>query len=94
MEALLNFIFIIIVIYLVFRLLGRYVLPYLVKRYVNKAKKNFYEKQQANRDNDYDKSKEGEVNIKYKKNQKSKSSKDELGDYIDFEEVEDDNSDK
>jgi hypothetical protein len=58
---------------------------------VNKARKNFYSQQQNYQSKEQESQKEGEVNIKYNKQKKSKSEKDKLGDYVDFEEIKEDN---
>jgi len=86
-----KFLFFIGIIYLILRFIGRYVFPFLIKRFVNKAQKNFYSQQQAHNNNSQQDQKEGEVNIKYNKQNQSKSDKDKLGDYVDFEEIKEDN---
>ena len=84
MKALL----IILLIYLVFRLFTRTLLPYFVKNYVKKAQEKFYQ-QNSNIDPEEAKKTEGEVKVKSRpKNQAG--NKNELGDYVDFEEVEED----
>lgn len=85
-----KFLFFVGIIYLIFRFIGRYVFPFLIKRFVKKAQKNFYSQHQ-NYNNSQQAQKEGEVNIKYNKQKQSKRDKDKLGDYVDFEEVKEDN---
>lgn len=85
--TLFRFFIIIIVIYLVFRVLVRYLLPYLVRRYIEKQKEKFYNSgpfadYNANRQQ----SKEGEINI-HKKPQQNQS-KEKIGEYVDFEDIE------
>ncbi len=76
----------ILFVYLFFRIFTRILLPFFAKRYVKKAQERFYE-QNPHIDPDEAKRREGEVNIKSRpQNQSAK--KDELGDYVDFEEVE------
>lgn len=82
-----KFLLVILLIYLVFRFVTRTLLPYFVKRYVNKAQQNFYQ-QNPNTDPQEAKRKEGEVNIK-EKPQSSGRKKEALGDYVDFEELDD-----
>ena len=86
---LLQFIFLVVLIYLVFRMLGRYVFPALVKRYINKQKEAYYKAHpEANPDG-----KEGEINIRRPSDRKQKVNAD-AAEYIDYEEVENsDNND-
>ena len=84
MKALL----IILFIYLIFRFFTRTLLPYFAKSYVKKAQEKFYQLN-PNINPEEAKRREGEVNIKSKPSPKA-SQKEELGDYVDFEEVEED----
>ncbi len=79
---------IILLIYLFFRLLTRTLFPFLARNYVKKAQEKFYQ-QNPNISPEEAKRKEGEVNIKTKPTPKA-TQKEALGDYVDFEEVEDD----
>ncbi len=80
-----KFLLIVLFIYLGFRIFTRTILPYFVKRYVHKAQEKFYN-QNPDVNPDDAKRKEGEVNVKSRpQNQNRKT--DELGDYVDFEEV-------
>lgn len=82
---------ILMLLYYGFRLIVRTVLPYFAKRWVKKAQDNF-QQQQGFTDPEEAKRHEGEVKFT-SQNTDSKSSakkKDELGDYIEFEEVTDD----
>ena len=78
---------IIFFIYLFFRILVRYILPWLVLRYVNKSKEEFY------RDNpqysERQQKKEGEMTISIKRTSQGKPNSDKIGDYTDFEEIKD-----
>ncbi len=87
-----KFLIIIILLYVFFRLLGRYILPWLVKRYVKKAQKDFFQRNPGAEPEykDRQKRKEGEVNVKSGPHSAKKGSNDDkLGDYVDFEEVDD-----
>jgi hypothetical protein len=84
MEGALRFIFILIVIYYSFKVVGRWVLPYLIKRYMNRFQKKFFE-QNPNLDPNFKTKEEGEVKIKYPN--KTKTESDSIGDYVDYEEV-------
>jgi len=79
---------IILLIYLFFRFFTRTILPYFAKSYVKKAQEKFYQ-QNPNISPEEAKKREGEVNIKSKPNTQT-THKEELGDYVDFEEVEED----
>lgn len=81
MGALFNFILTVFIIVLLFRFFFFYVLPWLLKRKIEKMQSQFNQRtQQDNR-------KEGEVHVD--KSQKTVSSvdKDEVGEYVDYEEV-------
>jgi len=79
---------IILLIYLFFRLLTRTLFPFLARNYVKKAQEKFYQ-QNPHINPEEAKKREGEVKIKSKPKTQSKS-KEELGDYVDFEEIEED----
>jgi len=88
---LLRTIAIIFLIYYGFRFLSRYVFPFLLKRWVNKKMGEFQNQtQQQFKDEkkvkDYVKEHEGEVKIKA--GQTSKTETDNIGDFVDYEEVE------
>jgi len=76
---------IILLIYLFFRLLTRTLFPFLARNYVKKAQEKFYQ-QNPNINPEEAKRQEGEVKVKSRP-QKTTAKKDELGDYVDFEEV-------
>lgn len=89
--GLLRTILIIAAFYYGFKLLSRYVFPWLLKRWVNKkmgqfqnqANSQFQDQQKAK---DFAKNREGEVKIKSRGNQ-DKSESDGMGDFVDYEEV-------
>ncbi len=74
-----------------FRLLARYVFPWLLKRWMkkkmgqfqNQGNTQFQERQQAQ---EFAKEHEGEVKIKSRGN-KTKSETGDMGDFVDYEEV-------
>ena len=92
---LLRTIAIIFIIYYGFRLLSRYVFPFLLKRWVNKKMGQFHSDSYRNQTQsqfndekkakDYVKQHEGEVKIKT--NKSSKTETDGIGDFVDYEEV-------
>jgi uncharacterized protein DUF4834 len=81
----LNFIFIIFIIYLIVVAFFRYVLPFLLKRYVRKMQDSF-----NGNANPKTKSSEKEgIHIEYDSAKKGHKKDDELGEYVDYEDVED-----
>lgn len=87
----LKFLFFIVIIYLFFRFLGRYILPWLIKRYIKKTKKKFYQ-QNFGADPGFQKKQkksEGKINIKTGKKKKKDKRDDGLGEYVDYEEIDD-----
>ncbi|MBI9035404.1 MAG: hypothetical protein JEZ03_13135 [Bacteroidales bacterium] len=66
-------------IYYIVKIFSRFFLKYLIKKHQNQ-----YDNQNA----DHQSNKEGDVSIKFDKNQKNLS--DEIGEYIDYEDIKDD----
>ncbi len=85
MIGLFRFLFWFFLISYILRILGRYIFPILLKRYINKKQSQF--NQQFNPQNS-PLDKEGEVSIKTKP-KKSKNDTNDMGEYVDFEEVDD-----
>ncbi|MDX9942898.1 MAG: hypothetical protein RBS53_11830 [Bacteroidales bacterium] len=77
----------IIIIYLVFRVLTTYVFPWLVKRYIERAKKKFYSDNPQFREKQ--EKKKGDMTITYKEEQDQPDT-DKLGEYTDFEDIKED----
>ncbi len=75
---------IIFLTYFFFKYTIRLLAPFLIKRFANKMQDKF--KQEFNQQYKNNDSKEGEVTIENKK-KSSNSKTDKVGDYIDFEEV-------
>jgi type II secretory pathway component PulL len=74
---------IIILVYYIFKFIGRVVLPWFIKHQVNK-----FQQRQANAYRDYhheQKRREGEVTVQYQK--KADNSKHRDGEYVDYEEI-------
>lgn len=76
---LLRTIFIIVIVYYLFRLFARYVLP-LFARYLLKRTQKNYEKQ-------YEKSKRKVGDITVEQSPTKKKELDDLGEYVDYEEI-------
>lgn len=82
---LLRTILIILVIYYVFRLIARYVMPLILKKMVNNVEKKFNQQtRQYPPDNGH--FKEGETVID--KKPREHKSRNDVGEYVDYEEVE------
>ncbi|MAO71227.1 MAG: DUF4834 domain-containing protein [Flavobacteriales bacterium] len=83
LVGLIRFLFWFLIISYILKLLGRYIIPYLLKRYVKKKQSEFNQQFSQRQSNE---EKEGEVSIKTKP-KKPKSDTSKMGEYIDFEEV-------
>lgn len=82
--SLLRTLLIIVGVYFAFRLIFRVLIPYLLKRFIKKQQSKYY--QNFNSETDSRGGEEsGEVHIKGK--QKKSNKADKLGDYVDYEEV-------
>ena len=75
---------IIFLMYFFFKYTIRLLAPFLIKRFANKMQDKF--RQEFNQQYKNNDSKEGEVTIENKK-KSSNSKTDKVGDYVDFEEV-------
>ena len=84
MTTLLKIIFIFILIYYFFRLVGRYIFPWLLKRFM----KNIQNKYQQNaEDTSTPKKQKGDININHIPKSKEKKDDDDFGEYVDFEDI-------
>lgn len=84
LVSLLRTLLILVAVYFAFRLIFRVLVPYLLKLFIKKQQNKFY--QNHNQASHYEhEQKTGEVNIKGK--QKKSHNNDQLGDYVDYEEV-------
>ncbi|MDZ7741840.1 MAG: hypothetical protein U5Q03_08855 [Bacteroidota bacterium] len=63
----------------------RYLLPWFIKKQFNKARENFY----GDAGNRQDHKTEGDMNIRYKKDKDQKKKDEDLGEYVDYEEIKD-----
>ncbi|OPL13479.1 MAG: hypothetical protein AVO34_06320 [Firmicutes bacterium ML8_F2] len=90
MDAFLKFILVLILIWFGFTLFIRYIFPRLLLYWIKRKQKKMMEQMGLDPDKMNDrKKKEGEVNITPKAGKTKKGSTDELGEYVDFEEVDD-----
>ena len=84
--GLLRTIAIILIVYYGFKFIGKYILPFFMKRMVNNVEKKFREQQQHQ---SHDKTGEVGETIIDKKPSNTKSGNKEVGDYVDYEELND-----
>ncbi len=88
MEGFLKFIMILILIWLGFSLFIRYIFPRLLILWVKRKQKKMMEQMGIDPEQDKNKrAKEGEVNINKVPKKDKKGSMDNMGEYVDFEEV-------
>ncbi len=88
-AGLMNFIrtiLIIVLIYYAFKIIGRFLFPIFLKKMMGKVEKKFNEQQRGNSTNNQH-VKEGETVIDKTPNQ-AKKSNDDVGEYVDYEDVE------
>ncbi|MFN2395692.1 MAG: hypothetical protein ABR597_08395 [Bacteroidales bacterium] len=77
-----------ILIYLIFRLFTYYVLPWILKWYLKRFKKKFYESNPHLRQEEETSGKgKSKVRITYKRSDERNKSLDDVGEYVDFEEL-------
>ncbi len=84
-------ILIILLFYYGFKILARLLAPILMRYAAKKVQQKFKDqmRQSSNYSNEIRTKKEGEVHIQSKKSSLEKNNSDTVGDYVDFEEVED-----
>ena len=84
-EPLLKFFFWVVFIYLAFRLSAKYLAPYLLKRFLRKTQAKFFD-QNPHLNKEDETQDEGEVSIKSNA-QSQQGNKNELGEFVEFEEI-------
>lgn len=87
MEALLRFLFVVVIIYYGFKLFLRYVVPWMITRFMKKQQDKFNQ-MNGFPNSEHSRKKDGEVNIKSKQTKKSGEDT-SFGEYVDFEDVDD-----
>lgn len=87
LAGLIKFLFWFFLISYVFKLIGRYLLPFFLKKYIRKQQSKFNHGFGNRKDHV---EKEGKVTIK-KNPKKPKSDTSDMGEYVDFEEIDDKN---
>jgi len=83
----LKFLFILFLIFLVAPYVIRWLMPILLKSFMKRAQNQMNQQYQQK-----DSKKEGEVNVSQTSRTKPSGEKEKLGDYVDFEEIKDDQS--
>ncbi len=79
-----------LLIYLLVKLFTRYLLPYLLKRFIRKTEERY--KQQRKTYEDENK-REGDISIEYQNKKEHSKKTDHLGEYVDYEEIDDQEKD-
>ncbi len=85
-SGLLRLILIIVTVYAVYSLFIRFIIPAVMRKYVNDFQKRFTEENDRFRQNQTQK-KEGEVSITYVEKDKNAPHNPDDGEYVDFEEI-------
>jgi len=87
-------ILVILAVYYGLKFLAKYLFPFLLKRFINKQQEKFYGQtgNQFNQNKSTDDSREGEVKITSRPSHQNKT--DDLGEYVDYEELSDDKKDR
>ncbi|MEI6695977.1 MAG: DUF4834 domain-containing protein [Bacteroidota bacterium] len=80
----LDFIFWIIILYFSFQIIGKFIFPYLLKYFLKRVQQKF-----TQQDPPIDKNrKEGETNVEFVPETKKNKTSDNIGEYVDYEEIE------
>jgi hypothetical protein len=79
-------ILVILIIYYAFTFLMRFIIPSMMRKYVNNMQQKFTQKNQHSQD-EMDGKKEGEISIKYVNKDKNNSQRPDDGEYVDYEEI-------
>lgn len=85
-SGVIRMIFIVLIIYAVYSILIRFIIPALMRKYVNDFQKQFTQQNKREQE-EMNKKKEGEVSIKFVNKDKNNSQHPEDGEYVDYEEI-------
>lgn len=88
LVGLLRTIIIIVIIWQVLKLIGRYVMPYLLNKGMQKVQRNMEEKMRQAQGRNQSQEPEGSVHVENEGKTSRKTTNDDVGEYVDFEEVE------
>lgn len=86
--ALLRTIVIILVIWYVLKLIGRYVMPYFLNKGIQKVQRNMEERMRQTQEQHRPQEREGSISVENDSKTSRRTTNDSVGDYIEFEEVE------
>ena len=86
LSGVFRLILIVLIIYYAFSFLIRYIMPVIMRKYVNDFQKKFSEENMRAQD-EMNRKKEGEVSIKFVDKDKNKSQHSDDGEYVDYEEI-------
>lgn len=86
MTGLFRLLLIVITVYAVYSLVIRYIIPLLMKKYVEDFQKRFTQENQHSQD-DQIRKKEGEISIKFVDKDKNTKRHTDDGEYVDYEEI-------
>lgn len=81
-----EFLLVVLIIYIVLVILIRFVFPFLIKRFVKRVQRNLFEQNDNYQNQHYESTKNGEINVDFIP-PKSKTSTDNVGEYVDYEEI-------
>lgn len=81
----LKFILILVAVYVFFRILVRYVIPYFVKSYLKREQEKFQKSDSEQKDKAG--KKEGETTITYKPEKSKDKNRNDVGEYVDYEDL-------
>ncbi len=90
--TLLRVIAVFILIYLAFRVITMYVMPWLLRKFIERQSKKFYGENYHGRRSSQKEPKEGDVHVKQK--HKTQISSENLGEYVDYKEIKDKDTSK
>ena len=85
-SGVIRMIFIVLIIYAVYSILIRFIIPALMRKYVNDFQKKFSEENMRSQD-EMNRKKEGEVSIKFVDKDKDNRQHPDDGEYVDYEEI-------
>lgn len=77
---------IIFAVYYGLKFIGKYVFPWLLKRFINKQQEKFYNRNQSS----YSRSERREGEVKITGTPQKSNKTDDLGEYVEYEEIRDD----
>jgi len=86
LTGLLRLVLVVLIVYFIFSFIMRYIVPSLMRKYINDFQKHFTEQNERQHE-DQIRKKEGEITIKYVNKDKNETQNPEGGEYVDYEEI-------